>query len=93
MHATYAERVDDAPEGRPEPVAPAVEPLRPVQVPMVRIVQVGTAAWLLALVVVLLVPALHEGERDWWPWCCVAGAGLGLLGWGYLRRGRGNARL
>ena len=44
-----------------------------------------------ALAVVLVVPALHEGERGWWPWACVAGLVLGAMGWGYLRRGRGNA--
>jgi hypothetical protein len=37
------------------------------------------------------VPALHEGERDWWPWVPVAGIVLGLAGFSYVRRGRGNA--
>ena len=38
----------------------------------------------------LVVPALHEGARDWWPWVCVSavGGGLALV---YVRRGRGNA--
>jgi hypothetical protein len=35
---------------------------------------------------------LHAGDRDWWPWTCVAGMGLGAIGWVYLRRGRGNAK-
>ena len=48
--------------------------------------------WLVALVVTLVVPALHEGDRDWWPWTCVAGLVLGAMGWAYLRRGRGNAQ-
>ncbi|MCA0437993.1 MAG: DUF2530 domain-containing protein [Actinobacteria bacterium] len=47
--------------------------------------------WALALIVTLLVPALHTGERSWWPWCCIIGLALGALGYGYLRRGRGNA--
>lgn len=47
--------------------------------------------WLTALVVTLAVPSLHTGERVWWPWCCVAGLVLGLLGYLYVRRGRGNA--
>jgi hypothetical protein len=47
--------------------------------------------WAVALVVVLVVPNLHEGSRFWWPWCCVAGIVLGLIGYAYLRRGRGNA--
>ncbi len=66
-------------------------PLEPLPVPMARIIEVGLAVWVVALVVVLVVPALHEGGRSWWPWCCVAGLGLGALGWVYLRRGRGNA--
>ena len=67
------------------------ERLRPVDVPTGRIVLIGIALWVLALVVVLLVPAFHEGGRSWWPWTCVTGIVLGGLGYGYLRRGRGNA--
>ncbi len=68
------------------------EPLEPVHVPMLKIVEAGIATWALALVVTLVVPVLHEGDRDWWPWTCVAGMGLGAIGWVYLRRGRGNAK-
>ncbi len=67
------------------------EPLRALAVPMRRIVEFGLLGWALALVVILAVPALHAGERDWWPWCAVAGLVLGGIGYGYLRRGRGNA--
>ena len=67
------------------------EPLEPVHVPMLRIIEGGMVAWALALAVTLLVPALHAGERDWWPWACVAGIVLGAIGWLYVRRGRGNA--
>ena len=67
------------------------EPLEPVHVPMLKIVEGGIVAWAVALVVTLVVPALHEGDRDWWPWTCIAGMGLGAIGWVYLRRGRGNA--
>ena len=59
---------------------------------MLRIIEVGLAVWLVALVATLVVPALHEGDRDWWPWTCVAGFVLGCMGWAYVRRGRGNAR-
>ncbi|MGL4744114.1 MAG: DUF2530 domain-containing protein [Phycicoccus sp.] len=52
---------------------------------------VGTAVWAVALVVVLVVPALHTGERSWWPWTCVAGMALGGFAWWFVRRGRGNA--
>ena len=67
------------------------DPTRPVAVDTARIVLVGLACWAVALVVVLVVPSLHTGTRDWWPWTCVAGLVLGLLGLGYVRRGRGNA--
>ena len=73
----------------PEP--PAAEELRPVAVPMTRIVAIGIGVWSVALVVTLVVPALHEGPRSWWPWCCVAGLLLGVAGYAYVRRGRGNA--
>ena len=68
------------------------EPLQPDHDPKRRIVEAGIVAWAVALVVTLVVPALHEGDRDWWPWTCVAGMGLGAIGWVYLRRGRGNAK-
>jgi hypothetical protein len=65
--------------------------LQPLAVSTSRVVLWGIAAWVVALVVTLAVPALHQGDRDWWPWCCVAGVVLGLLGYSYVRRGRGNA--
>jgi hypothetical protein len=58
---------------------------------MRRIVEWGLAGWGLALVVTLVAPGLHTGERAWWPWCAVAGLVLGGIGYAYLRRGRGNA--
>jgi len=53
--------------------------------------EIGMALWGVALVVSLLLPTLHLGNRQWWPWTCVAGivgGGLALL---FIRRGRGNA--
>ena len=77
---------------RPTPSSPAqprtVEPLG-VDVP--RVVLAGIVLWALALALTLLVPALHTGRRDWWPWACVAGVVIGALGLAYVRRGRGNA--
>src|SRR3954454_20414575 len=58
---------------------------------MLRIIEVGLVAWVVALVVILAVPALHEGDRDWWPWTCVAGFVLGAIGWVSVWRGRGSA--
>ena len=65
--------------------------LQPLAVSTVRVIIAGTAGWALALLVTLVVPALHEGDRDWWPWTCVAGIALGGIGFAYVRRGRGNA--
>jgi hypothetical protein len=79
---------DTAPS--PPPARPE-EPLQPIQVDTVRIVLAGMGGWVLALVVVLAVPALHSGDRSWWPWACVSGLVLGLVGLTYLLRGRGNA--
>ncbi len=67
------------------------EPLEPVHVPMLKIIEGGMVVWALALVVTVLVPSLHEGARDWWPWACAAGIVLGGIGYLYVRRGRGNA--
>lgn len=72
-------------------MAPAPAQLRPAHVPALRVVEVGMLLWAIALVGTLVVPPLHEGERAWWPWTCVAGIMLGAAGWVYLRRGRGNA--
>jgi len=73
------------------PGGPTADELQPVAVPMTRIVEIGMGLWAVALAVVLVVPSLHEGPRSWWPWCCVAGIVLGMIGYAYLRRGRGNA--
>ncbi len=83
------------PEGfrRREGYADAVSEseLKPLAVSTTTIVAWGIAAWAVALVLTLAVPALHEGDRHWWPWCCVAGIVLGFVGYTYVRRGRGNA--
>jgi hypothetical protein len=63
----------------------------PIAIDTVKVVQIGTALWGLALVVTLFAPTLHEGDRHWWPWACVAGFLGGWLGLLYVRRGRGNA--
>lgn len=68
-----------------------VEKLEALQVPTQRIIAIGLGLWAVALLVTLVVPALHTGSRDWWPWACVAGFVLGSIGFLYVRRGRGNA--
>ena len=64
---------------------------QPLRVDTGRVLLVGITLWLVALAVTLLVPSLHEGERSWWPWVCVAATVGGLLALTYVRRGRGNA--
>ena len=61
----------------------------PLDVDGVRTVAVGTALWLVAFV--LLMPfagRLAETDRVWWLWTCLAGFGLGVIGWDYCRRRR-----
>ena len=61
----------------------------PLDVDGVRTVAVGTGLWLLAFV--LLLPfygRLEESDRVWWLWTCLAGFGLGIIGWDYCRRRR-----
>lgn len=63
----------------------------PMPVKSVTVIKVAMALWTIALAVTLAVPELRSGDRHWWPWACVAGLGLGLVGYLYIRRGRGNA--
>lgn len=79
---------DSTPE---EPAEVSADDLLPVKVDVLRVVEIGVALWVLALVLTLVIPSLHHDGRDWWPWACVAGAGLGAIGWAYIKRGRGNA--
>lgn len=72
---------------------PGTRELRPLAVDTVHVIVAGMTLWLVALVVTLVVPALHTGDRDWWPWTCVTGLVLGALGLVYLRRGRGSAAI
>ena len=69
----------------------SADDLLPVKVDVLRVVEIGVGLWVVALVLTLVIPSLHGDGRDWWPWTCVAGAGLGALGWAYIKRGRGNA--
>lgn len=67
--------------------------LRPPEVTLrtIDLVRWGTLAWALVLLALLAVPSLRSGEQDWWVWVPVAGIVGGLLGYAYLRRGKGNA--
>ena len=70
--------------GSPAPVEPLAAPSRPI-------VAVGIGLWAVALVVTLVVPALHTGARSWWPWTCVTGIALVAIAWWYVGRGHDNA--
>ena len=61
----------------------------PLDVDGVRTVAVGTGLWLLAFVMLLPFSGrLAEADRMWWLWTCLAGFGLGVIGWDYCRRRR-----
>lgn len=61
----------------------------PLDVDGVRTVAVGAGLWLLAFVMLLpFYGRLQEADRLWWLWTCLAGFGLGVLGWDYCRRRR-----
>ena len=81
---------DDPGTDHPVPLGEAA-PVQPVDLPTRTIVVAGTALWTVALVVTLLVPALHTGERSWWPWTCVTGIALGAFAWWFTGRGHRNA--
>ena len=80
--------------GHPRPTVAlgSSAPTEPLAVPTRTIIGVGTAVWALALAVTLVVPALHTGERSWWPWACVAGIALGAFAWWYVGRGPSDTR-
>jgi hypothetical protein len=61
-----------------------------VEADAVPVVVIGTAAWAVLLVVVLVLRLLgHEpGAHDDWLWIAVAGVGLGLIGLRTVRRRR-----
>lgn len=70
-----------------------VADVEPLDVDGVRTVAVGSGLWLLAFI--LLLPfygRLEESGRLDWLWTCVAGFGLGILGWDHCRRRRRAGR-
>jgi hypothetical protein len=61
----------------------------PLEADDVKIVAIGTAVWFaLFLVSLPFRGTLADDGREWWSWCALAGAGLGLLGLWYCRRRR-----
>jgi hypothetical protein len=50
------------------------------------VVGVGTAAWAIALVVLLIVRDSLPASARWWIWTCLAGVALGLFALWYVPR-------
>ncbi len=79
----YRPLVPTQPRPAPKPAPP------PLEVDTLRVVLVGTALWVIALVVLLL---LGDRVDPMWKWTCVAGIvlagiGIGIMAWqGQLRR-------
>ncbi|GMA20704.1 DUF2530 domain-containing protein [Arsenicicoccus piscis] len=73
---------------------PPIDPdtIEPATVDMPRVILGGIAVWTIGLLITLAVPALHDGGRAWWPWACVAGVVLGLLGLAYVLLTRADTR-
>ena len=68
----------------------AVEPL---DLDGVRTIQVGTLLWALASVAMIpFLDDLRAHDRLWWWWTCLAGFGLGLIGWRHVLRRRDARR-
>ena len=63
---------------------------RPVDADGVNAVALGTIAWTVALLVLVLFfrDDLARADASWWIWVCVVGALLGVLGLGYVTRRR-----
>ncbi len=58
------------------------------------VIQVITAGWAVALVVLLIVRGSLPAGQRWWIWTCVSGLAMGLFGLWYvprLKRGRARA--
>ena len=66
-----------------------VADVEPLDVDGTRTVAVGSALWLVGFLVLLpFYDTLEASGRVWWLWTCLAGFGLGVIGWDYCRRRR-----
>ena len=65
----------------------------PLETNDVAIVTLGTVAWAVALVAILLFGGgLEDGHQESWAWVCAAGVFLGMIGIRHVRRRRSALR-
>jgi hypothetical protein len=70
-----------------------VAPVDPLDVDGVRSMQVGTAVWAIAFLMLLpFAGTLKDDGHLWWMWTCLAGFGLGVIGWDQCVRKRNHRR-
>ena len=66
-----------------------VADVKPLDVDGTRTVAVGSVLFLVAFLALLPFRGrLAEAGHGWWLWTCLAGFGLGVIGWEYCRRRR-----
>ncbi|MGC0422377.1 hypothetical protein [Embleya sp. AB8] len=92
-HTAQFAAVADPPESSPaDPEPPASDTgMRPPPPPhegdIIKLVSVGSLIWFALFVLAWFMrDSLADDGRDWWPWCALAGSGLGLFGLWYCRR-------
>lgn len=79
-----------AEQGSPRHITADVAPL---DVDGVRTVGIGSALWVVAFFVLLLLYGrLEAREHTWWLWTCLVGFGQGVIGLEYCRRRRNRLR-
>ncbi|MGW1996599.1 hypothetical protein [Embleya sp. NPDC001921] len=82
----------EAPAGRraveaPDPDTGMRPPPPPHEGDIIKLVGVGSLIWFALFVAAWLMrDTLEDDGRGWWPWCALAGSGLGLFGLWYCRR-------
>ena len=65
----------------------------PLDLDAVKTVRVGTALWVIALLVMLpFTERLTDSDRGWWLWTCVAGIAIGVMGIGFTTGRRKHIR-
>lgn len=83
-----------SPQAAPPPSGRVRRPTpEPLEADDVKIVAAGSVVWFVLFLVALpFHDTLERHDRGWWPWCALAGAGLGVLGLWYVRRRRDALR-